>query len=97
MAETLTQTAQRTRTPPHYRVLLLNDDYTPVDFVVFVLQRFFTKSPSEAERIMQEAHQKGVSVAGVYPFEIAETKVVQVMDCAKKEGYPLRVELEAQG
>jgi ATP-dependent Clp protease adaptor protein ClpS len=94
--ETLTKTKQQTTTPPQYKVLLLNDDYTPMDFVLYVLERFFNKSQTEAEVVMIEAHEKGVSVAGVYPFEIAETKVGQVLEAAKSEGYPLRVRLEAE-
>jgi ATP-dependent Clp protease adaptor protein ClpS len=94
--ETITKTKQHTTTAPQYKVLLLNDDYTPMDFVLYVLERFFNKSQTEAEKVMLEAHQKGVSVAGVYPFEIAETKVAQVLDAAKGEGYPLRVTLEAE-
>jgi ATP-dependent Clp protease adaptor protein ClpS len=93
---TITKTQQRTKTPPHYKVLLLNDDYTPMDFVLHVLGRFFNKSQTEAEIVMVEAHQKGVSIAGVYPFEIAETKVAQVLDAAKGESYPLRVRLEPE-
>jgi ATP-dependent Clp protease adaptor protein ClpS len=92
--QTITKTQQRTKTPPRYKVLLLNDDYTPMEFVLYVLERFFNKSQTEAEIVMMEAHQKGVSVAGVYPFEIAETKVSQVMRAAKEALYPLRVRLE---
>jgi ATP-dependent Clp protease adaptor protein ClpS len=69
-------------------VLLLNDDYTPMEFVVHVLQQFFSKSAEEATRIMLHVHQKGVGVCGVYTFEIAETKVTQVMDFAKKHQQP---------
>jgi ATP-dependent Clp protease adaptor protein ClpS len=94
MSQTLTQTQQQTKHPPQYKVLLLNDDYTPMDFVLYVLERFFSKSQSEAERIMLEAHQKGMSIAGVYSYEIAETKVTQVMQAAKEANYPLRVKLE---
>ena len=94
--DTLTQTRSDTRTPPRYKVLLLNDDYTPMDFVVFVLLRYFRKSEAEAYQVMQEAHEKGVSVAGIYTFELAETKVAQVMDAAKKERYPLRLGLEPE-
>jgi ATP-dependent Clp protease adaptor protein ClpS len=93
---TITKTKQQMTTAPQYKVLLLNDDYTPMDFVLYVLERFFNKSQSEAERVMLEAHEKGLSVAGVYPFEIAETKVAQVLDAAKGEGYPLRVRLEPE-
>lgn len=94
MSQTITKTQQRTKTPPQYKVLLLNDDYTPIDFVLYILERFFTKTQQEAETIMLEAHQKGVSVAGVYTFEIAETKVYQVMQAAKEAQYPLQVRLE---
>ena len=94
--DTITKTQQRTKTPPQYKVLLLNDDYTPMDFVLYVLERFFNKSQVEAQQVMLEAHQKGVSIAGVYAFEIAETKVAQVLDTAKTEGYPLRVRLEPE-
>jgi ATP-dependent Clp protease adaptor protein ClpS len=95
MSQTLTKPQQQTKTPPQFKVLLLNDDYTPMDFVLYVLARFFSKSQLEAEQIMLEAHQTGVSVAGVYPFEIAETKVTQVLQAAKDAHYPLRVRLEA--
>jgi ATP-dependent Clp protease adaptor protein ClpS len=94
--QTITKTKQRTKTPPQYKVLLLNDDYTPMDFVLYVLGRFFNKSQAEAEQVMLEAHQKGVSIAGMYPFEIAETKVSQVLQAAKEAEYPLRVRLEAE-
>jgi ATP-dependent Clp protease adaptor protein ClpS len=94
--ETITKTKQQMTIAPQYKVLLLNDDYTPMDFVLYVLERFFNKSQGEAELVMMEAHQKGVSIAGVYPFEIAETKVAQVLDAAKGEGYPLKVRLEPE-
>ncbi len=94
--QTITQTKPSTKTPPQYKVLLINDDYTPMDFVLYVLERFFNKSQVEAQQVMLEAHQKGVSIAGVYAFEIAETKVAQVLDTAKTEGYPLRVRLEPE-
>ncbi len=86
--------AQRTVQPPMYRVLLLNDDYTPMDFVLFVLKRYFGKSDGEAQHIMLEAHQQGLSTAGIYNFEIAEVKVKQVERHASREGYPLRLALE---
>jgi ATP-dependent Clp protease adaptor protein ClpS len=94
--QTITQTKPSTKTPPQYKVLLLNDDYTPMDFVLYILERFFQKSQSEAQRVMLEAHQKGLSVAGVYPFETAETKVAQVMQTAKEAEYPLRVKFEPE-
>ncbi len=95
MSQTIIQTKQQTKTPPQYKVLLLNDDYTPMDFVLYILEKFFGKSQHEAQQVMLEAHQKGLSVAGIYTFEIAETKVMQVMQAAKQENYPLRVKLEA--
>ena len=95
-SDTLTKskTQTKTKTPPLYRVLLLNDDYTPMDFVVGVLERFFRKTEAEATRIMLSVHQQGVGVCGVYTFEIAETKVNQVTASARGAGYPLRCTLE---
>ncbi len=93
---TRTQPKSATRTPPMYKVLLLNDDYTPMDFVVEVLMRFFKKSELEATRVMLQVHHAGVGVAGVYPFEIAETKVNQVMDAASAEGHPLQCTMEPE-
>jgi ATP-dependent Clp protease adaptor protein ClpS len=86
----------RTKPPPMFKVLLLNDDYTPMEFVVHVLQQFFSKSAEEATRIMLHVHQKGVGVCGVYTFEIAETKVTQVMDFAKKHQQPLQCTMEKE-
>ena len=77
-----------------YKVLLINDDYTPMDFVVFVLMRFFHKSEVEAIDLMMSAHQKGVEVVGVYTFEVAETKVTQTLRAAQQEGHPLHCTLE---
>ncbi|RIH84887.1 ATP-dependent Clp protease adapter ClpS [Calidithermus roseus] len=94
--DTKTKTQIRTRTPQLYKVLLLNDDYTPMDFVVDVLMRFFRKSELEATRIMLAVHHQGVGVCGVYPFEIAETKVNQVMEAAAEEGHPLQCIMEPE-
>ncbi|OFZ18921.1 MAG: ATP-dependent Clp protease adaptor ClpS [Bdellovibrionales bacterium GWB1_55_8] len=80
--------------PAKYAVLLLNDDYTTMDFVVDVLQRFFRKSRQEAAQIMLRVHQEGQGLAGVYVFEIAETKVAQVQEYARAHGFPLRCALE---
>lgn len=98
MSDTATKTRSQaaTRTPPRYKVLLLNDDYTPMDFVVEVLMRYFKKSELEATRIMLQVHHVGVGVAGVYPFEIAETKVNQVMAAASAEGHPLQCIMEPE-
>src|SRR6266850_3420905 len=80
----VTKTRPKTKKPSLYKVLLLNDDYTPMEFVVHVLERFFSKGREEATRIMLHVHQKGVGVCGVYTYEIAETKVAQVMDFARQ-------------
>lgn len=90
----VTAVRTRTRKPSMYKVLLLNDDYTPMEFVIHVLMRFFNKSQEAATRIMLHVHQKGVGVCGVYPFEVAETKVTQVMDFARKHQHPLQCTLE---
>jgi len=80
--------------PPLYKVLLHNDDYTSMEFVVLLLEKVFNKSTSEAARIMLNVHQQGIGVAGVYHKEIAETKVAIVHDLAQKNEYPLRCSLE---
>lgn len=85
-----------TKTPPMYKVLLLNDDYTPMDFVVEVLMQFFRKSEAEAVRIMLAVHHAGIGVAGVYSHEVAETKINQVMNAAQSEGYPLQCTMEPE-
>jgi len=86
----------RTQRPSLYRVLLLNDDYTPMEFVVLVLQDVFNKSREEATRIMFHVHQKGVGECGIYPYEVAETKVTRVMDTARKNQHPLQCVMEKQ-
>jgi len=89
-----TRTRTRTRQPTPYRVLLLNDDYTPMEFVVLVLQRFFRMNMEEATRVMLHVHQKGVGVCGVFSYEVAETKVSQVIDFARENQHPLQCTLE---
>ena len=84
------------RKPPLYQVVLLNDDYTPMEFVVYVLQRFFGLNHERAVDIMLTVHNKGVAVVGVYPFEVAETKVTQVMDCARSNQHPLQCTMEKE-
>jgi ATP-dependent Clp protease adaptor protein ClpS len=86
----------RTKRPSLYKVLMLNDDYTPMEFVVYVLQRFFSMDQGRAADIMMTVHTKGVAVVGVYPFEIAETKVTQVMDCARSNQHPLQCTMEKE-
>ena len=93
---TVTLTKPKTKKPSMYKVLMLNDDYTPMEFVVHVLERFFSKSREEATRIMLHVHQKGVGICGVYTYEVAETKVTQVMDLARKHQHPLQCTLEKE-
>ena len=82
--------------PPLYKVVLLNDDYTPMEFVVLILERFFSKSHEEALNIMLHVHQKGVGICGVFTYEVAETKVTQVMDLAQQHQHPLQCTLEKE-
>ncbi len=88
------ETKPKTDKPSLYRVLILNDDYTPMEFVVFVLERYFNKSREDATRIMLLVHQNGVGVCGVYTFEVAETKVAQVVDAARRHQHPLQCTME---
>jgi ATP-dependent Clp protease adaptor protein ClpS len=89
-----TKTRTRTKKPTPYRVLMLNDDYTPMEFVVLVLQRHFKMTMEEATRVMLHVHQRGVGVCGVFPYEVAETKVSQVIDFAREHQHPLQCTLE---
>jgi ATP-dependent Clp protease adaptor protein ClpS len=84
----------KTKKPSMYKVLMLNDDYTPMEFVVHILERFFSKTRQEATRIMLHVHRRGVGVCGVYTYEVAETKVTQVMDFARQHQHPLQCTLE---
>jgi len=93
---TVTKTRTKTQRPSLYKVLLLNDDYTPQEFVVLVLQDVFNKSRDEAWQIMMHVHTKGVGECGVYPYEVAETKVTRVMDTARKNQHPLQCVMEKQ-
>jgi ATP-dependent Clp protease adaptor protein ClpS len=90
----VTKAKPETKKPALYRVLLLNDDYTPMEFVVMVLQRFFRMDMEEATRVMLHVHQKGVGVCGVFTYEVAETKVNQVIDCAREHQHPLQSTME---
>ena len=94
---TVTKTRPKTKKPNLYKVLLLNDDYTPMEFVVHVLERFFNKGREDATRIMLHVHQNGVGVCGVYTYEVAETKVTQVMDLARQHQHPLQCTIEKDG
>ena len=86
----------KTKKPSLYRVLMLNDDYTPMDFVIHILERFFKKSRDEATQIMLHIHHRGVGLCGVYTFEIAESKVTQVMDFARQHQHPLQCTMERE-
>jgi ATP-dependent Clp protease adaptor protein ClpS len=92
--EVLERTRQQTKEPELFRVILLNDDYTTMDFVVEILESVFNKQPAEAFRIMMQVHTQGRAQCGVYPFEIAETKVATVEDRARENGFPLKAVLE---
>ncbi|MEM9332070.1 MAG: ATP-dependent Clp protease adapter ClpS [Pseudomonadota bacterium] len=89
-----TKTKPKTKKPSLYRVLLLNDDFTPMEFVVHVLERFFSKTQEQATQIMLHVHNNGVGECGVYTYEVAETKVTQVMDFAQKHQHPLQCVME---
>jgi ATP-dependent Clp protease adaptor protein ClpS len=84
----------KTKKPSMYKVLMLNDDYTPMEFVVHILERFFNKNRQEATRIMLHVHKRGVGICGVYTYEVAETKVTQVIDFARQHQHPLQCTLE---
>ena len=84
----------KTKKPSMYKVLMLNDDYTPMEFVIYVLESFFSMSHDEATQVMLHVHQKGVGVCGVFTYEIAETKVNQTMDLAQKNEHPLQCTIE---
>ena len=89
-----TKTRAKPKKPSQYKVLMLNDDYTPMEFVVMVLKRFFRMDLEQATRVMLHVHQRGVGVCGIFPYEVAETKVNQVMDFARENQHPLQCTLE---
>ena len=90
------KTKPKTKKPSMYKVLLLNDDYTPMEFVVHVLERFFGKSRDEATQIMLHVHRRGVGICGVYTYEVAETKVTQVIDFSRRHQHPLQCTMEKE-
>ena len=92
----LTETRTKTQRPPLYKVMLLNDDYTPMEFVVHVLERFFGLTHAQSFEIMLTVHKKGLAVVGVFSFEVAETKVSQVMDFARRHQHPLQCTMEKE-
>ncbi len=92
----ITKTKPKTKKPSLYKVLLLNDDYTPMDFVVHVLEQFFGKGREDATRIMLHVHQHGVGICGVYTYEVAETKVTNVIEFARRHQHPLQCTMEKE-
>ncbi len=92
----VTKTAPKTKKPPLYKVLLLNDDFTPMEFVVYVLERFFHKNRQEATTIMLHVHRRGVGICGVFTYEVAETKVNQVVDYARQNQHALQCTMEKE-
>tara|TARA_B100001121_G_scaffold270983_1_gene256630 strand:+ start:795 stop:1133 length:339 start_codon:yes stop_codon:yes gene_type:complete len=90
------ETRTKTKRPPLYKVLLLNDDFTPMEFVVIVLERFFDKNHNQAFEIMLTVHKKGMAVVGIFSHEIAETKVAQVMDFSRRNQHPLQCTMEKE-
>ena len=94
--QVILETRPRTKKPSMYKVIMLNDDYTPMEFVVYVLQRFFGMSSGQATAIMLNVHQRGVGVCGVFSYEVAEAKATQVMDYARQNEHPLQLQIEKE-
>ena len=94
--DVVTKPAPKTKRPSLYKVILLNDDYTPQEFVVWLLQAIFNKSPEDAVRIMMHVHQNGIGICGVYTYEVAETKVAQVMELSRRNQHPLQCTMERE-
>ena len=94
--DVVTRTRPKTKKPSLWKVLLLNDDYTPMEFVIYVLERFFNKNQEDATRIMLHVHQRGIGICGIYPYEVAETKVTQVIDFARQNQHPLQCTMEKE-
>ena len=95
-SQVILETRPRTKKPSMYKVIMLNDDYTPMEFVVYVLQRFFGMSSGQATAIMLNVHQRGVGVCGVFSYEVAEAKATQVMDYARQNAHPLQLQIEQE-
>lgn len=95
-SQVVLETRPRTKKPSMYKVIMLNDDYTPMEFVVYVLQNFFNLSNGEATAIMLNVHQRGVGICGVYSYEIAEAKATKVMDYARQNEHPLQLQIEKE-
>jgi len=95
-SDVLLKSRPKTRRPSMYKVLLLNDDFTPMDFVVHILEKFFSKTRAEATDVMLHVHRRGVGICGIYTYEVAETKVTQVMDYARANEQPLQCTMEKE-
>ena len=95
-SQVILETRPRTKKPSMYKVIMLNDDYTPMEFVVYVLQRFFGMSSGQATAIMLNVHQRGVGVCGVFSYEVAEAMATQVMDYARQNEHPLQLQIEKE-
>ena len=95
-SQVILETRPHTKMPSMYKVIMLNDDYTPMEFVVYVLQRFFSLSNSQATAIMLNVHQRGVGICGIYSYEVAEAKATQVMDYARQNEHPLQLQIEKE-
>ena len=95
-SQVILETRPRTKKPSMYKVIMLNDDYRPMEFVVYVLQRFFGMSSGQATAIMLNVHQRGVGVCGVFSYEVAEAKTTQVMDYARQNEHPLQLQIEKE-
>ena len=95
-SQVILETRPRTKKPSMYKVIMLNDDYTPMEFVVYVQQRFFGMSSGQATAIMLNVHQRGVGVCGVFSYEVAEAKATQVMDYARQNEHPLQLQIEKE-
>jgi ATP-dependent Clp protease adaptor protein ClpS len=92
----VTKTRAKTKKPSLYKVLLLNDDYTPMEFVVLILEKFFAKSREDAEEVMLHVHRNGVGICGVFTYEVAETKVAQVIEFSRRHQHPLQCTMEKE-
>lgn len=95
-ADTLLKPKPKSKKPSMYKVILLNDDYTPMDFVIHILEKFFNKNRTESTEIMLHIHRRGIGVCGIFTYEIAETKVSQVMDYSRKHEQPLQCTMEKE-
>lgn len=94
--QVITKTRPTTARPPLYKVMLLNDDFTPMEFVILVLKKFFMKSDSEANKVMLQVHNEGAGLAGIYTFEVAETKVYAVNEFSRRQKHPLKCSMEKE-